>query len=219
MGGVYKITFELDGRGVIYDPHEPIHLDGIIAWAGAFRYPPGPPPGRTGPVEELNLPLRQVEINGTRIYKASALSPEGDAIYIGRHFRKRFRIERAEFCTDAIINQSTGLYRRVNRRLEVVLCRKMVGWFDGTPKDIRKWLKALRAIGRKREMGYGRIVSFKIEPSEEDRTWQWEGMATRYVPHPAGLKLVRPRPPYWNATGRVKCLVPGEKIPDENPHD
>lgn len=39
-----------------------------------------------------------------------------------------------------------------------------------------------------------------------------DGLAMRWIPKPGGTRLVRPKPPYWNAVGRVKCLEVGENI-------
>ena len=30
---LFKVTFELDGTGVYFNPAEPIHLDALLAWA------------------------------------------------------------------------------------------------------------------------------------------------------------------------------------------
>lgn len=213
MGSLSKITIRLDGRGVVLHPLEPLHVDGIISWAGEFRRPPGTLPSRTDAIEELPLPLRSEKVNGTKVYRASALFPV-EAVEDSRHYRKRFRMEHAlRYCADATINQSTGPFRSYNNRLNVVVTEALIGWFDGDRSDIRKWLRALKGVGHKRAHGYGRVVGIDIEASDEDRCLAWEGRATRFLPHPRGLKLVRPRPPYWNRTETVRCLVPGEPIP------
>lgn len=216
---IYRVTFHLDGRGVIYDPSEPIHLDGLIEWAGAFRYPPGEAPRRGDSINDrdlMPLPVAQEERNGHRIYRASALWPadeNGALIYDQRHFRKRFRMERSEQCIPAAINQSTGPMRLVNQPVHPALLTTMVAWFQGKRVDVRKWFRRLRAIGAKREMGYGGVLSIDIDETDEDRCVEWEGRAMRYIPHPRGLRLVRARPPYWNATNKVACLAPGEQVP------
>ncbi len=219
-GAIYKVTLHLDGRGVILTPHEPIHLDGLIFWGGAFRYPPGEVPGRDEPIEELPIPVRKRRVHGHDIYCASALFPieeleSGELLSDTRHWRKRFRSERAEaLCANANINQSTGEFRSYNTPVSPLLSRALVGWFQGDRRTAKKWFRPLRALGRKREMGFGRITSIDFEETDEDRTTVWEGRAMRFLPHPLGLKRVRPRPPYWSSYQTVRCLMPGQPVPD-----
>ena len=211
---IWRVTFHVGPQGLIYDPREPIHLDGLIAWAGAFRYPPGPPPRRGDPIEEQPLPVVKQRVNGVEVFRASALFPDGPEVWRTAYIRKRYRFDRAHGMTRGTVNYSSGPAREHNIPLAVLHVPRMVGWFHGRRRDVTKWFRALRAIGRKRELGYGAVTHIEIEPSDEDRCVAWEGRAMRFYPHPAGLKLVRPRPPYWNVTERVKCLMPGEVIPE-----
>lgn len=208
-----KLTIHLDGRGVVLHPHEPLHVDGIVAWAGSFRYPPDrEPPGRNDEPEELPLPLMAESLNGHRVFRASALFPV-DPVGIDRRFwRSRFRVEKAG-AMKATVNQSTGEFRSYNNALEILICSQMVGWFEGDRRDVKKWLKRLRAIGHKRSMGYGKVIGVDLDETDEDRCIKWDGRAQRWLPHDKGLRFVRPRPPYWNAVGKVRCLAPGDQIP------
>ena len=210
---IWRVTFHLGPQGIVFDPHEPIHLDGLIAWAGAFRYPPGEPPARDEPVEELELPVVKQRVNGVEIYRASALLPDGPQAWHEVRWRKRFRRARAHGMTRGVANYSTGLLREYNQPLRVLMVPRMVAYYHGSRRDVRKWFKALKALGHKRSMGFGTVTRIDIEPADADRCVEWQGRAMRYYPHPAGLKLVRPRPPYWNVTDRVRCLLPGETIP------
>lgn len=216
MSNLYKITFRMDGRGVIYDPYEPVHLDSLIAFFAAIRYAPGEPPGRTDyidPEDEMGLSLSKTTINGTEIFRASALFPEGESYSDLRHIRKRFRFNRAELCSPQIINTSSGFFKSDNIPHNLLLCKRLVGWFCGSRRKVKKEIRSIKSIGGGRRFGFGKVLSFEIVPTDEDRCVEWEGKAMRYYPHPDGIKTVRPRPPYWNVTGRVPCLLPGEEIP------
>lgn len=212
MGSLYRVTIHLDGKGVIIHPYEPLHLDGLIDWAGSFRYPPGEAPGRDDRLDPLPLPISSADVNGSQVYRASALFPS-ETLQDVRSWKKRFRMTAAEALgVQGTINQSTGPYRSFMTPMQVTLTRSLVGWFHGDGGDVRKWFKALRSVGRKRSMGYGRILGIDFDLTDEDRTLTWDGCATRWLPHPRGMKLVRPKPPYWHNHGRVACLSPGESL-------
>ncbi len=217
MAGLYKITFHLDGKGIAYDPIEPIHFDSLVYYFAAIRHEPGEPPTRTdyiNPAEELGISIFKTKLNGHEVFRASAIFPEDDRIMNDlRHIRKRFRMDRADLCAPRIINQSSQFFKSENIPQNIMLCDRMVAWFYGSRRKVKKELKDLKAIGAGRRLGFGRVLSFEIEETDEDRCLEWKGQAMRYYPHPQGLKEVRPRPPYWNVTDKTPCLLPGDEIP------
>lgn len=157
-----KITFVLEGDGILYDKFNPIHLDGVIDWAlspmnrtvgkliksGERPEDYGvnkdtawkekiPVPERDGKPFEFNLPIKSTSIMGQKIYHASALFPQGGEEEIIQYFRTKFP---QEFITDCIgsANLQSGLTRDHNNPYTVTLCREMVGYCIGKKKVIRK---------------------------------------------------------------------------------
>lgn len=210
---IYKVTFHLDGTGLYYDPFEPIHLDALLAWclAGLHRLEDHHPLQRDEAPCEVPLPLCRQHIGDTWIWRASALFPEGPQADGLVYWRKRFRVSRAAW-TDGSPNLTNGVYREYNMPVPLLLCHRMVAWGDGSAKEARKLLKAVRFLGKKRAHGRGRIVGLEVTPSGRESAIVHERRALRWIPTPEGLRRVRPRPPYWNAVGRVACCEVGDPI-------
>lgn len=210
-----KIIFTLDGTGIAYNPGEPIHLDALVDWIlrplklGSS----GGCMNADDPVSEINLPFAKHDCgNGAWVWKASALFPDGDFETL-IYWRKKFRQARADI-TKGSPNLQNATYREYNTPLPVKLCRTLTAYavtFDRG--DLQKMLRQkLKYLGKKRSIGLGKIVSVDVENVDYDWSIAKTGFATRYLPHPDGLKVVRPRPPYWNIHHRTNCLVAGDQI-------
>jgi hypothetical protein len=206
-----KITFQLDGTGVYYDPHEPLMLDSILAAACSHHHVHGEPPARDEEPFDVPLPLSRWQHSGTWGYRASALFPEGDTLETLRFWRKRLRQNRIEL-TDGSPNLTNGIYRDWNMPLPLLLCRSMVAHAVGERREVRRELRRnIRWLGKKRAHGHGRVVDIEVENCEHDYSIERDGVMTRWMPQEGGTRLVRPRPPYWNICGRVACNEIGER--------
>ncbi len=216
MSGLYKIIIHLDGRGVLYNPIEPIHLDSLVYYFAAIRHTPGEPPTRNeyiDPADELGIPIFKTKLNGHDVFRASAIFPNDEEYWYDlRHARKRFRLDRADLCRPQVINKSSHFFKSENIPQHLLLCNSMIAWFYGSRRNVKKGLRDLKNIGAGRRHGYGKVLGFDIEPEEEDKCLQYQGIAMRYYPHSEGNYDIRPRPPYWNNTNTTKCMLPGEKI-------
>lgn len=207
----FKVTFHLDGAGVHFDPNEPIHLDALLTWALAPRQGVKRDLQRDDVPEHVSIPLLRAEIGGAWVWKASALLPQGD-IFEGLQFwRKRFRESRADLSTGSP-NMKNGTYRDWNMPMPLLLCRTFVAYADGSRKECKRVLKEVRYLGKKRAYGLGRIVGMDFDEMDEDWSLMRDGLAMRWLPHPDGSRLVRPRPPYWNSTGRIRCCEVGDFV-------
>jgi hypothetical protein len=205
-----QIVFHVDGTGVYYDPREPLMLDGILAWCLApFHCDRSAPPSRDELPAEIPLPLGRWYFNGQWGWRASALFPDEDLESV-IWSRKRFRIGRAELTTGNP-NLQGSVYHDRNIPLALNLSRAWTCWAFGNRKEVRRLLQRdLRYLGRKRSAGHGRIVDVTVEWCDEDLSVVRAGLAQRYLPSAAGLRVVRPRPPYWNRMGAVPCCEVGE---------
>jgi len=152
-------------------------------------------------------------VNGTWVWRASALFPAEGEAYGERHIRKRFRDGYAGGIARQNPNTKCGIYRNYDIPLPAILSSKMVAYAFGVRKRVQHVLKKqIKSLGKKRAYGYGKIVDITTEVIPEDLSITKDGIAQRYLPNEKGTKLVRPRPPYWNCTGRVKCLNVGDAI-------
>lgn len=88
-----------------------------------------------------------------------------------------------------------------------------MAYASGNRGEVRKVLrKQLRALGKKRAYGLGKIVDIEAAETQEDYSLVREGRAMRWLPNGRGPRLVRPRPPYWNRIDRVMCCEVGDAI-------
>lgn len=219
-----KITFYLEGDGIIYDKYNPIHFDSLIDWLLSPMHRTEEPPSRTGKPQEINLPLASMQIAGQKVYKASALFPVGGEEETIQYFRTKFPQEFIDQCVGSA-NLQSGLTRDHNRPYCVTLCDQMVSYAVGKRKRIKnllyrthdsdgnllpsKKLKLL-ALGGKRNRGLGGIADIEVEKVDHDWSLIKDGMAQRYLPEEDGLRECRLRPPYWNLHDTVNCCDIGD---------
>ena len=207
-----KITFHLDGAGIYLDPSEPIMLDGLLSWALAPFHCKGDPPARDEPPDDIPLPLGRWEIGGVWGWHASALFPDDDSHETLQYWRKRFRQPRAELIRGTV-NVASGSYRDYNMPMPLVLTPKMTAWAFGDPNRVEQILrKHVRNLGKKRAYGKGRINEIMVEWCGEDYSLKKDGYAMRWMPRADGMRIVRPRPPYWNIMGAVPCCEIGDRV-------
>jgi len=206
----YKITFHLDGTGLYFDPHEPIHIDALLAWALAPRQNIRHTDRSTIP-DLVRLPVKRSMINGSHVWHASALFPEGEMAEGIWHWRKRFRQGRAELTTGSP-NLTNGQYRDWQMPVPLLLCHSLVGYANGHRRDLRNLLGEVRYLGKKRAHGHGRVIGLDIEQCDADYSLVKNGRAMRWLPSHNGTRLVRPMPPYWNPHGRVTCCEVGDEF-------
>jgi len=207
-----KVTFTTDGSGVYYDPNEPLMLDGLLGWCLAPLHCDSTfPPSRDETPVDIPLPLGRWHLDGQWGWCASALFPEGDAEFV-TWVRKRFRVNRAEL-VQGNPNLSGSVYHDRNLPFAMNLATRWVGWALGDRKRVEQLLrKNIRYLGKKRAAGHGRVVDVKVEWCEQDLSVLRDGRAQRYLPKKDGLRVVRPRPPYWNIVGAIPCCEIGEEI-------
>lgn len=210
MTDTLKITIHLDGAGLYYDPAEPIHLDALVAWALAPFHAPRHLTRDDVPVD-LPMPLARRGIGDTWVWAASALFPAGQTAETLTHWRKRLRQGRIEL-TRGSPNLQNGTWRDWQMPLPLLITHRMEAWAIGDRRDLLKLLRRVPALGKKRAHGHGRITGVEVERVGDDYSLVREGRAMRWLPDARGTRLVRPRPPYWNPHGRVRCLEIGDAI-------
>ena len=205
-----KITFELDGTGVYYDPNEPIHLDALLAWALAPFHCKGEAPTRSEEPVDIPLPLDKWRIGNEWGWKASALFPDGETAESLQYWRKKFRQNRIEL-TSGSPNLQNGIYREYNQPLPLLLCHQMIAFAVGDRGRVHQILrKHVKYLGKKNAYGKGRIVSVNVEVIENDYSTIRDGKAMRWLPKEDGTRKIRMRPPYWNNVAKINSCEVGE---------
>jgi CRISPR type IV-associated protein Csf3 len=202
-----KITFNLDGTGVYYDPYEPIHLDALMSWAlmPFHRQKGSEAPARDEDPIDVPLPLDKWHIGGEWGWKASALFPEGITAESLQYWRKKFRQNKIEI-TKGSPNLQNGIYREYNMPLPLLLCHSMVAYAVGDRGRVNQILKKhIKYIGKKNAYGKGKVLSVTVEIVDYDWSMSKNGNPTRWMPDKSGNRFIRTRPPYWNNCGRVQC--------------
>ncbi|MGH8018660.1 MAG: hypothetical protein ACREIA_10260 [Opitutaceae bacterium] len=200
-----KVTFHLDGTGLYYDPAEPLMLDGILCAAVVRWHAHGEPPARDEAPVEIPLPLARWKRGGAWGWHASALFPDGATAESLIHWRKRFRQDRVEITTGSP-NLANGVYRDWNMPLPLLLAPRMAGYAVGDAHRIRHELKrSIRYLGKKRAHGRGHVTAVEVEIIDQDFSIEKDGRPTRWMPDPAGTRMVRTRAPYWNLHDRHLC--------------
>lgn len=205
----FKVIFQLDGCGIYYDPNEPIHLDALLAWALAPMQTQERCLMRSDTPDDIQLPLLRSVVNGSEVWHASALFPEQPGVETLRFWRKKFRQNRIEL-TAGSPNLTNGVYREYNMPVPLLLVPQMIAYASGNCKEVKRLLKKhIKRLGKKRAYGYGKVVNVECEETPEDWSFVANGVVMRWLPHPDGVRQVRPAPPYWNTCRAVACLEVG----------
>lgn len=212
-----KVTFHLDGTGVLFDPAEPIHLDALLVLAAAAHH--GTQRGeltREERPDDIPLPVARWRVGSVWGWSASALFPDGQTAETLQFWRKKFRQNRVEL-TAGSPNLTNATWREYNMPMPLVLCHTMIAWCLGDRRNIRhELIRSVRHLGKKAAMGKGCVNDITVERVDEDWSLVRAGRAQRWLPSPSGARLCRARPPYWNNIERALMCEVGEPYDLEN---
>jgi len=207
-----KITFNLDGTGIYYNPHEPMHLDALLSWAlmPFHRQKGDEAPTRDSKPIDVPLPLGKWHIGGEWGWCASALFPDGENCESLQFWRKRFRQNKIEQAKGNPV-LTNGVYREYNNPMPLLLTQKMTCYALGSKKRVKQILKKhIKFLGKKSSIGKGRIISIDIDIIDEDYSLTKDGYAMRFLPLKDGFRRCRVRPPYWNNHKKTNVCEVGE---------
>jgi len=201
----FKLTFHLNGRGLYFDPNEPIHLDSLLVSFFAILQGKARSLTRDERPDDIQIPLTQSTLCGQKIWHGSALFPEGTGFESLTFWRKKFQIDRIEL-TSGSPNLTNGVYREYNMPFPLLVAPRMVAYANGNCKEVKRVLKKYCTfLGKKRAQGKGGIVSIETEHIDDDWSLVKDGKAMRWLPNDTGFRDVRVKPPYWNLVDRVRC--------------
>ena len=203
----FKVTFHLDGTGIIFNRHEPIHLDDLLNACLSPLHRKKRGLSRTDTPDDIPLPVKSSLVRGVKVYHASSLFPEGPQFEDVLYLRRRFDGERAHL-TNGTYQLTNGANRNYNMPFQQLLIGKLSAYAVGKPSRTISLLKRnIRGLGKKR---LGTIVDITAETISEDWSFVKNGRAMRWLPDEYGFRDVRPRPPYFNTVGRIRCCEIGD---------
>lgn len=206
-----EVVFHMDGTGVVYYPFEPILLDGLLAYMTLEER------GRLTDLDaedepvDADLPLAVDERDGSWFWRASALMPYELSHEGFQMARRKVTMDRVEL-TRGTVNMQIGQTKSYDRPWPLLITAVLRGYCVGDPDAVISLCRRVRHIGAERGRGKGRVVSVAVRPVEADFSVVKNCRAMRYVPAAEGLRVVRPRPPYWHPRGAVRCLAFGEML-------
>lgn len=208
----FKIVFELDGSGIIWDENSPIMLDSLVAYALRPFKTKQRHLTRDDAPDDFNLPFAMWKHGNSRGWCASALFLDGEIDKTIEYWRKRFRLSFAPGLIEGSPNLSNGKYRDYNVPMQKILCNNLVAYGYGNRKSIQRELRrSLKYLGKKKAYGFGRIEHIDSEYIDKDASLVRDGKAMRWLPDLNGLRMVRTFPPYWHPHNVVNCCEIGDE--------
>lgn len=213
-----KVTAELSSMLAGDPPHLDSLLECELCWHQGMQHQadrrlPAPPVGAIG------IPLRRQMAGGHLVAKCSSpiLAP---TTHDGtEHFSKRLAVEHAALLHPSertVIATGNATYKSYRLPLRVRQVAAIVWFADGHRGDIHAVLKRIKALGKKREYGYGRVHKWTVETIENDYSWFADGVLMRPLPATAissqtlgGKKdFGACQTPYWHPDRYMEIVVP-----------
>lgn len=171
------------------------------------------------PVDELALPLKKTD----DVYHSS-VGLFDKAILKKNTIYKRFTDKETFHLTKkqqkGRIKTNQGHFKDFMIDLPLLLTNKVTFYCNGDKKELKRLLKHLKAIGKKTDIGGGRIKKTNITGTPEDYSFFKDNKIMRPIPTNMkipifeGMKIQRQpyKPPYWNKENMVMCFVPETNI-------
>jgi len=206
---------------------EDLHLDSILAWVQTKRVLPELDLSRASTrdqIRHIGLPLLRIDgPNDEWVWASSAWELPADVALHPDPTRMTTRKDSSDI--DAMARRWTpgsgpGRLRLV--RQQAILATSATWQCIGQPREIRKALAIVGAIGSMRRGGYGRVSSWLVEETpaatvlcdEEGRAvrnlpWSWvdAGLSPDAIPSHGS-----PIPPYWHPALHGPIARPGQRI-------
>lgn len=204
--------------GIVGDPLQPI--DGILYYAihrrdrrgdGRLMSRPKASAVECGADDpHLRLPLK-IRAGDTRdwYYAASGAIWPPHVADGTDYWVKRVDVAQAHFAAvTAKVPISGGRYRGYRMPIPYRHALSVSWYVVGDPEEIRQLLSLVTHVGKKTEMGWGAVIRWEVEPTDDDYSERdAAGQPTRPLPDQAGI-LYGIRPPYWHPRNQTLCVLP-----------
>ena len=164
------------------------------------------------------LPLCKKTIAGVDVFRCSSPIYRVEHEY---HERQAYRFECEKMALmlqesdrKSIMNTS-GPYKMRFVPIKTMLIPKVVYFFRGDRKEVRKLLKGVFAIGKHRGIGYGFVRNFEFEEMGKDYSLFAGNVLMRSIPYVndqtikgAQRSYGACKPPYWHPDNYMEILEP-----------
>lgn len=173
------------------------------------------------PAANFEIPVKKIEFDGGWLWSCSqglAKSKCDSLVY----YQRKFPLERGRMlkAKDRKINIGAGPTKGFRIPLPLSQFDSVVWHLVGDEGEVQAMLDMVTHLGKKRNVGWGRISKWQVEPV--DFNWSLvraEGGPACPLPLPVAKSLgldfderdavlVGYRPPYWHRDSKAMCLLP-----------
>lgn len=155
---------------------------------------------------DVELPIFSTVMGGHRIWHASMVDLTKARMRTDK-IKKRFDEEYLNWCKNKKINIGSGKFKAVNMPYPVYLVDKIEFYAKGDIAEVKQLLSRVKAIGGKRQIGYGRIKSFTVDPMDEDISLSKRRTPAKDISPGYRYGVGRVEPPYFLPTGHTMYKV------------
>jgi CRISPR type IV-associated protein Csf3 len=197
----YKVTFEMEGK--MGKPVDPIHLDGLLAFARTQE-------DGGDWTNQLDLPVERFETEAGWCFKASSLYYEPISQQTVAKTNKTDVTYLASLLEKGItkvpnkVSAASGKYKASLYFDTVLLVKELIAYVaTDNPGRVHEMLATINFIGPNRKLGLGAVLSVNIEEASIEEADLWQN---RHLPvaideacYPISGHL---QPPYWNKSNQ-----------------
>lgn len=221
-----KLTAHINST-VAYNRDEGLPIDGPLCYHAAlerlgerfFEPPDNDEIARASAVPDPDCGLATHEIGDTWIYRASLAEIHGDYGTEIHHWNKQIDEPMLAHLVDRgamkprKVQLGAGEFKSYHQPVYSEIVERLVWYVEGDEERIRDLVPRIRALGKKRGTGGGRVLLWEIEPHDEAMRWLYrpDGGLARAIPLGESAEwsgdrmLVGFRPPYWLPSNQTVC--------------
>jgi CRISPR type IV-associated protein Csf3 len=186
-----------------------VQIDSLLSAAALTDHPA---PSHWDKVAIVPLPIDLVWVSpeGLPLWACTALAPVGDTADSREYWHKRYPTHRADLSDRQNANTSSGRWREYRTQISAQFSTHLQALVIGNIEECKRLLDGITHIGKKGGMGYGRVLSWSVTPSNHSIK---DVLMARPVPIASGLAPVEGiteknrgwTPPYWYAPHWSEC--------------
>ena len=199
-----------------------LQLDSMLIWELSFRMGLADKITRDISLKdekEIPIPLSKRKINDTFVWCVSDPICKLKGIDVVK-YTKRFPTDDANLLREKDKKSlliASGNYKAAFNALQTMNIEKIVWFAHGDRRECHKLLKKITAIGKNRNMGFGKVSGFEIEVIDEDHSIESNGVLMKTVPSEyvyskklSGYRLSYGghKPPYWQPDNYREVAIP-----------
>lgn len=225
-----KIKFKLASPVMLSYPW--VFFDGLISHIQSRRvlkelFDLLPPRIPLDFVETLFLPIKKNKIllktnEIDYIYHASASEFENPDLIATSTLYKQFGGSNAESCLNSKIKKidiTRGKFKLYQLSIPINYSKSVTFYANADPKQMQLLCSNITHLGKKRAVGYGSIISYSIEKTDQDFSLIKNTKIMRTIPleycnefkikpNQENVAIMAYKPPYWDKAKFKLCTIP-----------